>query len=679
MRIHSITLHNYKSFEGTCRIDGLTENLEPGKNIILFGGLNGAGKTSIFEAMLLCLYGKNNKTLFPSRGAKREDYLSYVAAVTNKAAKKRMIRADMWIEIVFDQVEFGNTTHTLSVKRKWYVRSHDESAEEVGFEITQDGKQIEYVHQEEFEQFIRNELIPYEVTQFFFFDGEKIQDFIKDEDSSFEESLEAVLGISLYRTLSNDIQRVRQQLLSDYNRDKVVQSELVSVAADKARAELRLEECKQNIHLLEEEIDEIEIRIEQIDKETFRISRVSAESREEAETEKYKLQAEKELLEERIFEAIQDNFPFVVMHELAQELVEQLDVEQQIARSEAARQEAESKISVISQRVFEESGCEPPLTSQQKDFYSQRLRVILHDVFGGASDHQVVTLHNLSPHDVEQIKQRIRNNDTLLGGLASSLERLQEVEPRLRQIQRAEQRAVDEETRDLYVQRGQLNEQVNTKRREIETLQAEISRIEDELVSLKRRQTELEEKAGRNAKVSNQVEYCQKLRATLEEFSHRLRARKVELLQQYTLEMWTLLARKQDQIHKIVIRPDNNFSIDLYDADELVIDKTKLSAGEKELLAISLIWGLTRLANRSLPIVIDTPLGRLDSEHRAHIAQQYFPRASHQVILLSTDTEIVGHEYNAVRPFISRHYLIEKNSDQETSRVTEGYFTLNGN
>lgn len=123
-----------------------------------------------------------------------------------------------------------------------------------------------------------------------------------------------------------------------------------------------------------------------------------------------------------------------------------------------------------------------------------------------------------------------------------------------------------------------------------------------------------------------------------------------------------------------MIDPDNNFSINLYDAQNNKIDKTKTSAGEKEIMAISLIWALGKLANRELPLVIDTPLARLDSEHRQHIVENYYPHASEQVILLSTDTEIIGELYQAVKPFVSKSYLIEKPSAEQSTKIREGYF-----
>ena len=104
------------------------------------------------------------------------------------------------------------------------------------------------------------------------------------------------------------------------------------------------------------------------------------------------------------------------------------------------------------------------------------------------------------------------------------------------------------------------------------------------------------------------------------------------------------------------------------------MDKTKLSAGEKEILALSLIWALGRLTDRNLPVIIDTPFGRLDGKHRESIAKNYFPNVSEQVFLLSTEKEIIGNEYEAIEPSLRKKYMIEHNPDLQTSQIREGYF-----
>jgi DNA sulfur modification protein DndD len=101
-----------------------------------------------------------------------------------------------------------------------------------------------------------------------------------------------------------------------------------------------------------------------------------------------------------------------------------------------------------------------------------------------------------------------------------------------------------------------------------------------------------------------------------------------------------------------------------------------LSAGEKQLLAIAFLWGLARVSGRKLPVAIDTPLGRLDSSHRTNLVERYFPGASHQVILLSTDTEIGEVEIEQLRQqdAIAREYLLKYDSSERQTIIEPGYF-----
>jgi len=676
MKIDRIVLHNFKCFEDSCSINGLADSLTNKKRIVLFGGLNGAGKTTLFEAILLCLFGQRNKTLWPSKGARREDYHNYIIAVTNNQAQRASLRPEMWIELSLSDLELGGITQSLSLKRTWKIDTATGTITEEKLTIyDHEGNPFEFVSEGNWEAFIE-ELIPYDISQFFFFDGEKIQDFVKDEDKAFAESLEKVLGISLYEKLRSDLEVVRRRILSDYQKDEDVKVRIAQLDADAAESEKNIQHAEETSSSLQEDIRQLEERTEEIDLETRRITRIKAQTLEEFETEKEKLNQEKTIHEQKIFEAIEESLPFVITANLCQQLTDQLRHEQSLREWSAAQKALEPQTHLITHRLFAGEVSSPPLLIHQQEFYAKKLASILKEVFAEKPKDfaHVTLLHDLAKHDSEQIFFRIQNTYGVVEKLSTHLNRLQEVEPKLKKISQTTQQADDPEAVNLYVQRGELNKQIEYKKQEIEHCRIEIDKQNDGITAKRRQRTELEKKAAQTIEMQKQLEYCKRLRDTLETFSHRLRTQKVQQLQAYTHKMWQQLAHKKDQVKSIVINPDRQFSIDLYDAADKLIDKTKLSAGEKELLAISLIWALSQLADRALPIIIDTPLGRLDTIHRTNIARNYFPNASHQVILLSTDTEIVGKEYEAIRPFISKSYVIKKDKALETSRIREGYF-----
>ena len=162
-------------------------------------------------------------------------------------------------------------------------------------------------------------------------------------------------------------------------------------------------------------------------------------------------------------------------------------------------------------------------------------------------------------------------------------------------------------------------------------------------------------------------------RETMQVFLGRVTARKIDRLSAFVTESFRFLLRKQTLVERILIDPAT-FAITLYDSTGYAIPKQRLSEGEKQIFAIAVLWGLARASARPLPAVIDTPMARLDAAHRQHLVERYFPNASHQVIIFSTDTEVDRQHYQALQPHIARAYHL--NYDEQSRRTVgeEGYF-----
>ncbi len=114
----------------------------------------------------------------------------------------------------------------------------------------------------------------------------------------------------------------------------------------------------------------------------------------------------------------------------------------------------------------------------------------------------------------------------------------------------------------------------------------------------------------------------------MQEFLQRATAAKIDRLSSLVTESFRFFLRKQTLVDQIMIDP-RTFAITLYGGDGQAIAKQRLSEGEKQIFAISVLWGLARASVRSLPAIIDTPMARLDSRHRQHLVERYFPNASH--------------------------------------------------
>ena len=133
------------------------------------------------------------------------------------------------------------------------------------------------------------------------------------------------------------------------------------------------------------------------------------------------------------------------------------------------------------------------------------------------------------------------------------------------------------------------------------------------------------------------------------------------------------LASKKNLIDDIVIDPVS-FEIKYMDVNRNEIEKQSLSAGEQQLMVISLLWALGICSKKKLPVIIDTPLSRLDSAHREALLTTYFPNASEQTIILSTDSEVDRNAYELLKPNIGDEFTLSYNDDTKCTTIEKGYF-----
>ena len=178
---------------------------------------------------------------------------------------------------------------------------------------------------------------------------------------------------------------------------------------------------------------------------------------------------------------------------------------------------------------------------------------------------------------------------------------------------------------------------------------------------------------NQNQLIHRQIDYATRIRSLLKEYEIECTERKKSQLETVFLDTFERLSRKKKFIHDVKFN-SKTLSTTLIAADSSQLDRSQLSAGEKQIYAISMLETLAKVSGHRLPVVIDTPLGKLDSKHRRNLVKYYFPYASRQVLLLSTDSEVDEQIYTTLSPHINREYKIEFNDSEGASTVDEGYF-----
>jgi len=258
------------------------------------------------------------------------------------------------------------------------------------------------------------------------------------------------------------------------------------------------------------------------------------------------------------------------------------------------------------------------------------------------------------------------------------LEQLEKVRRVLEDVERSQAATPDEGTI------GSVVEQLKTASAELAGYDAKIARLEQELGRLRTERDDIEKQlAKRRRKIVDEELSSEedarlgrlliRTQATMQDYLRRATERKTDRLSQLVTESFRYLLRKQTLVQRVLIAPDS-FAITLYDDTGRAIPKQRLSEGEKQIFAVSVLWGLSRAAARPLPAIIDTPMARLDGKHRDKLVERYFPHASHQVIVLSTDTEIERRYFHDLQPHIARAYHLNYDDQRKLTVAEEGYF-----
>jgi len=207
----------------------------------------------------------------------------------------------------------------------------------------------------------------------------------------------------------------------------------------------------------------------------------------------------------------------------------------------------------------------------------------------------------------------------------------------------------------------------------LQARQDEWKLIKGQLVTLDREQKRLLSEQAGSEKAQQRSALAARAAQALGDYEDRLLQHKLGQLRHEFVRCFNHLARKESLVIDVEIDPVS-FAITLIDRAGNAMAKASLSAGEKQIYAIAMLWALARTSGRPLPMIIDTPLARLDSEHRAKLVERYFPNASHQVILLSTDTEIDQALLGNLEPSVSHSYRLDFDQMDGRTEATPGYF-----
>ena len=664
MLFSKIILENYGVYKDRQVFDFTSSSEKP---IILCGGTNGAGKTTLFNSIMLCLYGQDS---FEKRTTKK-DYEEFLKRKIHRYLGSKTVADFAAITIEFEYYHQGKVEN-YSVSRLW---KNDDGKIIENFSIKKNGEKLDSIDESQWHQFIR-ELLPRGVARLFFFDGEKIVKIAKEgnEDIEIKSSFDMLLGLDLVEQLKSDL---------EINLMRNMKGGAKEIQEKKDELDTELEQLEKNISDLmikrerkTVELDEIQKTVDEYEEKISRLGGGYATQRHELQNKESVLKEKTVNIEENIREICLDALPFSMIPKQLEELVEQINQDQEITKNQFEKQSLEKNLSQVSKEINEDEFWNDfKADSNLKKEISSKIEELFQEKISSKSSEIQNPIIDLSPNDTVKILDTIKNIDTvLLSKLENHTIEYNKITEELQKIETALNNAPnDDEIGPLIAKLNSEHEKIGVIKTEFDHLDQKIHE-QTSLIGLKKsalRQI-VDEKYKQKASETN-LQVTRDVQNVLDLYSSKLREKKLQLLEQYLIEAIQVLIHKEDFVEKVAI-DKKTFAMTLYRKNNQEMLKDELSEGEKQMFATAVLWALAKTSGRPLPFMIDTPLARLDVEHRGKLVETFFPSASHQVVIFSTDAEIDEKYYAQLKPFISKSYLMKYDSGSGSAKVEEGFF-----
>jgi DNA sulfur modification protein DndD len=654
MILHRVTLENVGVYRGRHTIDLTPPDAE--HPVVLVGAMNGAGKTTLLGAVQLALYGSRARGIERTR----KGYKTHLKELINRSVDPAEGAA---VELEFERRIDGHPIR-YNIRRSW--RNGGSQLSE-SFQATRDGEP-DALLAEHWDESI-DAFLPARLSHLFFFDGEQIERMADEEEATklLASAFQSLLGLDLVERLKEDLgtlerrKRLSMRSPEDQARIKALQDEVTEAEkrcqkTHDALAEIKAKQGQKAGHL-----EKLRERFKQDGGEHFL-------KRDEHEKQREDLAAQLSLAEEALREVVAGPAPFLLIPDLLEEVCSQAEREHQAQRDRIiAEAEIERDTTVLADLKSQlDAGALKAVTAALEKHRPQRASADIESILQ-ADEGFCDRLAQLMRDDLPAARKDL---EQLSADIARLQDEMAEVDRLLAAVPDADAVA-------------QLQQEISQAEGALASLAKEIADDEEQhrasQLELSLRQRTLNKELEKHLDATEDSEHDQrvvaripKVQSTLEAFRQRVVARHIGALEHAIYESFQHLARKPKLLGSISIASEA-FAMTLLDPDGKVVPFQILSAGERQLLATAILWGLAKVSGRPVPLVIDTPLGRLDSHHRSHIVQRYFPAASHQVVLLSTDEEIIGRYLEMIRPMVGREYLLEFDDAKRESSIKQGY------
>ena len=706
MRINRIALYNIGSYEGLNVFDIAGQN-KKGK-ISVIGGKNGAGKTTLFSGIKLCLYGHREA----GYQAINAWYKNSIKRLINDKAKLEN-RATAYTQLDLS-IFNGQDWDEYILRRSWDLE--DEQFE--SFSVVRNGKELSNDEIIDFDNYLLN-LIPPELFDLYFFDGEQIADFFLEESNGgkIKNAFLTICGYDVFDILYKNFKRLSRS--ADVNNEAL--DSYFSAEEQLRAAEKLLRTCNDSIVALTNEIEQIETELAGKEK---RFTSKGGVSLEEWNEKFLDLKNEERIREEKnawLKNAANDIIPYLILRQQIMRLQDQIVKEEEDAKKRVlndalselipnALNDAKKMIPGLTDEVsasildiiISKANADPEIADSILNLSKEEYQKLVRDI---------AIILNYNPKDVVKTKKAIKDS------IKRSQKRRDDIEAS--NISEVDTYLKEKET--LLDKKGSAVEKMKALYDEQKELLASVDKLE---VAYRAAEKALD----KHFKGESIAELTTRSILFLDTLQKRLFASEIDKVESLFMQKMNQLMRKERFISDISI--DDNFNVHVFkqvqvdskgicekikqgsvedyveeygavhcndilsasgcsDLEEFVrkyennpqtfdvmfeFDKATMSKGEKQVFIMALYWAIMQLCNKEIPFIIDTPFARIDTIHRAHITEYFFKELKGQVLIFSTDEEITPEHMTVIGSDLQSRFLIENVDNKKTVITANKYF-----
>ena len=634
MKLEYARLVNFRQFYGQQDIGFSTYD---DLNVTVFHGDNGAGKTSLFSAIIWCLYdmGVDNIGELVSKRA------------ISEAAPGDEITTSVQISFLHQGKAFIADRRLIVQKLKEGYKTKDR-----GFSLGQFKKSGDHIPEGN-PIGTMNAILPSNVRPYFFFDGEKMDDLTRANSEEVTEAIRNMMRLPALERAQDHLNAIAAEFRREVAKHGSPELEKLTYEEERLRKEKednlnRKDELEKEILLAEQHIEEVEVRL-----------RDTQETR-ELQKQRDQLNQQIQFLEQQEVELVSD-----IQKTINRAYLKFLPdaAEKAIAILDEKREKGEIPSGVREQLVkdlLEDLVCICGRKFEEGDGAYQSLSALLKKTTSSKLEREVSRLGGLLAAFATRYENDYDSINTLAKHRAQKQEASEQYYDQLDDIRRKLETSSEQEVADLEKLRTKLERQYKLSVSDQGKIIGALEEIDKQIADIGIRREKALVKEQKVLFLSKKEKLAQRAADAVAKIKDEFFENTRTEIEKATKEVFSTLAWKQDHFQDLVL--DESFKLEVIDRWGTPT-RQELSAGERQILSLSFITALSKLSGEEAPLVMDTPFGRLSGNHLSAVAEN-LPDLTPQLILFVTDREWDEASRTSLEPRVGDQYKL--NFDKST-------------